>query len=59
MARIVGYNVDKDNVVYVNLDQIVTIESAKGGSRIKFANGETLHVMTEAKVISEHAATNR
>ena len=29
MARIVGYNVDKDNIVYVNLDQIVTIESQR------------------------------
>ena len=53
VAKIVGLKAEKDRIVYVNLDQIVTIEAMQGGSLIKFANGERLVVMTEPRVIAD------
>ena len=53
VAKIVGLKAEKDRIVYVNLDQIVTIEAIQGGSLITFANGEKLHVMTEPRVIAD------
>jgi hypothetical protein len=56
MAHIVGYTPEDGEVVYVNLDQIVTIAPhPDGGCTISFATGKGLRVKTDPKLIAEHS----
>ena len=40
VAKIVGLKAEKDRIVYVNLDQIVTIEAIQGGSPLERPYGQ-------------------